>query len=271
MAMSKFTKHNATMYPFMRENPPIPFIPKSKKVKSELTEADKTELITFDFFVDPENSATKFSKEFLIFKDGDPEDWIKWLMGYRNLEMMMPLREPCDKSKMLRTLLKGMALSQFEHHLRKRLGVEDIELPDHDFLELVIRDVGLEYISRRAIRAQKYYMRRFLFMGPSVSVQQFVERLNEMNRYLLYFPEEFPTQLDQDEMFEILDQSKSPEWHAAMILANIDIFEMNYEEAISYFKRLKNLEKICLTNGPAPNTTVDNKKSVTSSVGVGKV
>jgi hypothetical protein len=92
-----------------------------------------------------------------------------------------------------------------------------------------------------------------------------------MNRYLLYFPEEFPTQLDQDEIIEILDQSKSPEWHAAMILANIDIFEMNYEEAISYFKRLKNLEKIRLTNGPAPNTTtVDNKKSFTTSVGVGK-
>jgi hypothetical protein len=89
MSMSKFTKHNAAMYPYMREYPPIPFTPKSKKVKSELTEADKTELITFDFIVDPENSATKDSKEFLIFKDGDPEDWIKWLMGYRDLEMMM--------------------------------------------------------------------------------------------------------------------------------------------------------------------------------------
>ena len=65
-----------------------------------------------------------------------------------------------------------------------------------------------------------------------------------MNRYLLYFPEEFPTQLHQDEIIEILDQSNSPEWRAAMILKNIDIFEMNYEEAISYFKRLKNLEKI---------------------------
>jgi hypothetical protein len=56
-----------------------------------------------------------------------------------------------------------------------------------------------------------------------------------------------------------------------MILANIDIFEMNYEEAISYFKHLENLEKICLTNGPAPNTTTeDNKKPVTSSVAAGK-
>jgi hypothetical protein len=57
--MSKFTKHNTTMYPSMREILPIPFTPKSKKVKTELTKAEKTELVTFDFFVDPENSATK--------------------------------------------------------------------------------------------------------------------------------------------------------------------------------------------------------------------
>jgi hypothetical protein len=56
-----------------------------------------------------------------------------------------------------------------------------------------------------------------------------------------------------------------------MILANIDIFEMNYEEEISYFKCLNNLEKICCTNGLALSTSaVDNKKAITSSVGVGK-
>jgi hypothetical protein len=43
---------------------------------------------------------------------------------------------------------------------------------------------------------------------------------------------------------------------------------MTYEESVSYFKRLKNLEKIRHTNGPNPSSLlVDNKKSVTSSVG----
>jgi hypothetical protein len=60
----------------------------------------------------------------------------------------------------------------------------------------------------------------------------------------LYFPEENPKQLDQDEIIEILDQEKSgyPEWHEAMVNANIDIFEMSYEDSVSYFKRLENLE-----------------------------
>jgi hypothetical protein len=48
-------------------------------------------------------------------------------------------------------------------------------------------------------------------MGLNTSVQQFVERLNDLNRYLLYSPEENPKQVDQDEIIEILDQGKAPE------------------------------------------------------------
>jgi hypothetical protein len=38
-------------------------------------------------------------------------------------------------------------------------------------------------------------------MGPNMSVQQFVERLNELNRNLLYFTEECPTPLVRDEFW----------------------------------------------------------------------
>jgi hypothetical protein len=99
-------------------------------------------------------------------------------------------------------------------------------------------------------------------MGLNTSVQQFVERLNDLNHYLLYIPEENPKQLDQDEIIEILDQAKArtPEWYEVMVNANIDIFEMTYEESVSYFKFLENLEKIRRTNGPNPSSLpVDNK------------
>jgi hypothetical protein len=99
-------------------------------------------------------------------------------------------------------------------------------------------------------------------MGLNTSVQQFVERLNDLNRYLLYFPEENPKQSDQDEIMEILDQAKisNPEWHEAMVNANIDIFEMSHEESVSYFKHLENLEKIRHINSPNPSSLpVDNK------------
>jgi hypothetical protein len=55
-----------------------------------------------------------------------------------------------------------------------------------------------------------------LYMDLNTSVQQFVERLNDLNRYLLYVPEENSKQLDQ---------AKAPEWHEVIVNVNIDIFE----------------------------------------------
>jgi hypothetical protein len=56
-----------------------------------------------------------------------------------------------------------------------------------------------------------------------------------------------------------------------MVNANIDIFEMTYEESVSYFKRLENLEKIRRTNGLNPfSLPVDNNKSVSVTSSVGK-
>jgi hypothetical protein len=109
-------------------------------------------------------------------------------------------------------------------------------------------------VPKREICEQKYYMRRGLYMGLNTSVQQFVERLNDLNCYLLYFPEKSLKQSDQDEIIEILDQAKAPEWHEVMVNANIDIFEITYEESVSYFKRLENLEKIRRINDPNPSS-----------------
>jgi hypothetical protein len=86
-------------------------------------------------------------------------------------------------------------------------------------------------------------------MTSAVTLCIFLKKIQDISR-------------DQDEIIEILDQAKArdPEWHEAMVNANIEIFEMSYEESMSYFKRLENLEKIRHTNGPYPfSLPVDNK------------
>jgi hypothetical protein len=87
-----------------------------------------------------------------------PEDWIEWVMTFREIENLIPIKEPADKTRMFRTLLKSQALSYFEHHLMRRLEAEDSDVPDNKLIELVLRDVGLEYFSKRAINIQKYYI-----------------------------------------------------------------------------------------------------------------
>jgi hypothetical protein len=57
MAMSKFYKSAAALPPSMRENPPIPFVSKVKKMdKVDGTDADKSEWIKLEFLKDPDNT-----------------------------------------------------------------------------------------------------------------------------------------------------------------------------------------------------------------------
>jgi hypothetical protein len=59
-------------------------------------------------------------------------------MAFREIENLMPIEEPADKTRIFQTLLKGKALSYFEHHLISRLEAEDSEVPDNELIELVL-------------------------------------------------------------------------------------------------------------------------------------
>jgi hypothetical protein len=55
--------------------------------------------------------------------------------AFREIENLMPLKEPAYKTRMSQTLLKGQALSYFEHHLmRRRLKSENSDVPDNDII-----------------------------------------------------------------------------------------------------------------------------------------
>jgi hypothetical protein len=97
------------------------------------SDADKSEWIKLEFLMDPDNPAlgSKYSRQFVIFKDGCAEDWIKWVRTFREIENLMPMKEHDDKTRMFRTLLKSQALSYFEHHLMRRLEAADSEVPDN--------------------------------------------------------------------------------------------------------------------------------------------
>jgi hypothetical protein len=160
-----------------RESPPIPFVSKVKKMdKVDGPDKDKSECIKLEFLMDLDNPAFKYSQQFYIFKGACPEDWIKWVMAFPEIENLMPMKEHADKNRMFCTLLKGQSLSYFEHHPMRRLEAEDSEIPDNEIIEIVLRDIGLECIPKRTICMQKYYMRRGLYMGLNTSIQQFVEK-----------------------------------------------------------------------------------------------
>jgi hypothetical protein len=116
--------------------PPIPFVSKVKKMDMiDGTDADKSEWIKLEFFMDPDNpaSGSKYSRQFSIFKDGCPAQRIgsNWWWPLREIENLMPMKELADKTRMFWTLLKGQASFYFEHHLMRRLEAEDSDVPDN--------------------------------------------------------------------------------------------------------------------------------------------
>jgi hypothetical protein len=72
-------------------------------------DADKSELIKLKFLMNPDNTASKYSRQFTIFKHGCPEEWIKWVMTFHEVENLIPMKELADKTKMFQTLLKDQA------------------------------------------------------------------------------------------------------------------------------------------------------------------
>jgi hypothetical protein len=82
-------------------------------------------------------------------------------MAFLEIEILLiTLKEPADKTRIFWIVLKGQALSYFEYHLRKRVDAEDSEVPDNELIELVLRDVGLEFIPKHTMNVQKYCMRQ---------------------------------------------------------------------------------------------------------------
>jgi hypothetical protein len=95
--------------------------------KVDRHDVEKILLINLEFFMDPDNpaSGSKLSRHFSLFKDGcklqRSGSSAYLLIFFREIENLMPLKEPDNKTRMFWIFLEGQALSHFDHHLRRRL------------------------------------------------------------------------------------------------------------------------------------------------------
>jgi hypothetical protein len=100
MAMCKVSKSAAALPPSVRKNMHIPFVSKVKKMdKVDGPDADKSEWIKLEILMDPDNPASKYPLQLSIFKNGYPEEWIKWVMAFRQIDNLMPMKKPADNTR----------------------------------------------------------------------------------------------------------------------------------------------------------------------------
>jgi hypothetical protein len=69
---------------FALDPPPLfLFVSNVKKIdKIDGPDADKSEWIKLNFLINLDIPASKYSRKFSIFKDGFPEEWMKWVMTF---------------------------------------------------------------------------------------------------------------------------------------------------------------------------------------------
>ena len=225
--------------------PPILFHPVAKNS----TEDDKEKYVKFDVNVENEGKDTVEWSVRVFEDDGNAETYVKWRIRFDELSEAMKLDTPEKKYTVLQTILRGEARARFNS------GYHGIQIPENASkkekkeLEEAKLQAGYNNMSKNlfvpaesAWRRQRFYMRYNLHFGK-MSVNEFVRRLQEMNKYLKYFPppkgKNSTSMLDESELLEILDRAKPHEYQPDILAANYDPYSKSYQEFVEYLERLE--------------------------------
>lgn len=267
---SKFSGDSKTIRNGLREQeriwpPPVSFVARTTKikVKSKDTSDDEEHDTTrsFEIMLDPEDEdSDTYKMKVSVFEDGTAEDWILWRIDVDDLfDKVDAANNGQKQNQIYMSLLQGTARERYlENFVDRNEANQGLDANDRldmeDIVQLVINDTAKKYFSLdcdwgNAYRYQKAYMRKNLFMGD-MNPEKFCERLSKINRMLTYFPftdddeRENPSKLDDDELCDILDSAKKPEWHLLMMSQGKrpHSFE-SYDEAKMYYKQLYNAEQ----------------------------
>ena len=243
--------------------PPAIAFERSTEKKVNKEEEEKDLFKTFDVRIDKKDKdSDTLEYSVKVFEEGNQEAYVKWLEAYKELEDMMPLEQPEHKVNVIRNILKGSYLETFNNNLGDGEGSEK------KFTEKKVTDalkkVTLKAFNndRHAYRRQVQYMRYQLYF-TTTNFKTFEHRLKQLNKYLKYFPippgKRDIKSLPDDQLIEIIDNSKPLEYHQQMLQNNYDPYDKSLEEFVQYIERLEASAKI--------GSAISKRMTNTSSTG----
>lgn len=238
--------------------PPIPFEPPAKRMnwrgKTEPAKDDKELYRSYEIPLQNGSAESdNYSRKLRVFENGTPEEFCAFCDDYYDfLVEAVYVDQPDVQLRVLRSLFAGETKDIFSvaYNLRHVSNSErDEPYPELWELEMAVNDVAKHVFGSNwetAVRRQKGFLRKHLTMGDS-NPREFGNRLAKINRYLNYFPKKtdsttnliYPTELPEDELVDILDSAKKPEWHLMMLSQgkSPESFE-SVAEALVYYEQL---------------------------------
>jgi hypothetical protein len=237
--------------------PPIKFMRSERASKSPAG----TMYHEFEYRLDNANKkSAKMSKKTLMFENGDAEMWCDWRIEFDDLIRLAPFTTAEHKYNAALTLFKGKALQRFKkEYIRTVDNLNDEQEKrdktpwndDQKFFK-VLDQVAKEFFPvKHAYRRQCFYFRYHLYIGGKFGVREFMACLHRINACIPYFSRKTDTQgikyckrLPDDELCDILNLAKKPEWTIKMLEASQDAYDYDLHGLTEYLERLETATSI---------------------------
>jgi hypothetical protein len=179
------------------------------------------------------------------FKTGTPEEYIKTLIALDQVCVGQNLKDAKEKYTMARRVFQGEALTAFNNAAAKMTSREDnsdLGAETEDHFALVLKEVGKAVFPINAYALQKQAMRRFMRKPKDMSIRYYVERMLELNKYLVYFPvktgEPAAAPMPMDDIMDILKFGIPNTWQHRMIELGFDAQASTPSEFIELCQRI---------------------------------
>lgn len=172
------------------------------------------------------------------FDDGLPEEWLEHVKTYRKLIAGQSITTGAPAFAMLKRLLKGKALADFE-----RIYSEEAYTNSMDNVDEMLDKLTKEIFPQRSLQKQRRALRRYVRKPEGMRTSAFYARLVEMNEQLQSFPDsDEDSKLPEDELKEILEFALPKTWRVHMTLSQFICDEKTPKEILDFCKDIEGLE-----------------------------
>jgi hypothetical protein len=226
--------NNAAISSFKRQGSLSPAIPLTRL---EEIKGKPEDILKFKLLSNPtDKDGPTYEMQVKIFKSGTPEEFIKTLIALKKVLKGQNITTGQAQYAMARRLFNGEALTSF-NNVSTQVGTETVQN-----LEIVLKKLAGSVFPLRAYAMQKQAMRRFMRKPRDSTIREYVDRILELNDYLVYFPtkegEAEATKLPDEEILDILVFGIPNTWQKKMVELGFDSLSHTPNEFIEICERI---------------------------------
>ena len=217
--------------------PPIP-LARPTEEKTKLTETCK-----FKLWSNPgDKDSLTYEVVAKFFKTGTPEEYIQTVIALERIFKGQDITTGPDQYSMCRKVFQNEALTAF-NSAATSVGTETVAN-----LKLVFKKAATTVFPLRAYFTQKQAMRRFMRKPKDMKIRDYVDRLQEINNYLVHFPvkddEPAAASLPKEEMMDIFLFGIPNSWQKKIVELGFDSISHTPQEFVEICERISYGETI---------------------------